>query len=381
MLSSSFSKYTVYFTYVISLNYWDANLLFICLFVLSLYLMKVKLFFTISLVCLCKELTFYSTIFYKTLIINLMVGTVVLHPLLFYISLVFFLLKNYSKGCLYFVNYQYISLLVVSVCLMCTLFLGSIWAIQSTSWGYFWVGDIVEWILLFKIMYILFCLHLWKNVNLCYNWFIFSLSLLSTLILIRLNLLSTRHNFISVSITSYVLVFFYILFVEIFCKIFNSLKKYNNYNLVILIITLLVLTLSFLRFFFIIKYIFVCCVSFFFYKTVVNSVRGLYYHAILLSFWLVWAILFNFFYLSYVPSYNIFYEYTQIFENSKQTFYAAIVQITKFYVLEIIVFKNLEIILSCFYIVHNLVVSVVLNNFHLFPVFIVGIFIFKNGWI
>jgi len=380
-LSNSFLKYTAYLTYVVNLNYWGANLIFIYLIILSFYFTKLKFFIMITLTYLCKQLTFSNIIFYKILVINLVVGTVVLHPFLFYISLVFFFLKNYSKSGLYLTNSRYISLYLVSVFLVCTLFLGNIWALQSTSWGYFWVGDIIEWILLFKIVHILFYLHLWKNVNLYYNWFITIFSVLSIIVLIRLNLLSTRHNFISVNITSYAIILFYFVFLEIFYKNFSYFKKYNYRNWIVFIIVVLTVGLGFFNYLVWVKYVYMCCVIFFLYKIIINSIYSLLYHIILLSFYLIWAVLFNFFYVYYIALSSISYEFIQVFENSIQAIYGAITQVVTFQILEIIVFKNLEAMVSYFYIAYNLVVSIELNNFNLLSIFIIGIFVFKNGWI
>jgi hypothetical protein len=355
--------------------------MFAYIIILSLYLTKGKIFSFICCLCLYKSVMFYNVILYKILITNLIVGTVVLHPLLFYVSLILFLLKNYSKRYLYTTNQNFVSFNFVSILLIYTLFLGSVWALQSTSWGYLWVGDIVEWILLFKIIYILVFLHLWKNIKVYSNWFILIFSLLSTLLLIRLNLVSTRHNFISVKMTSYTIFIFYFLILEVFNKFFFFCKKYLEYRSIALLIVCLFSSLFILKSLHLVKYVYLCCIIFFFYKIIISFVHKLCYHTIILSFCLIWIILFNFFYLYYTHFYIVSYEFAQIFENAVQIVYSSIVQVINFHVLEVIFFKNLETILSYFFIAYNTVVNVGLNNLHLLLIFSVGLFIFKKGWI
>ncbi len=190
-----------------SLNYWETNLFFVGLVVFCFISWTFRVFSLLVSMWFFKTSAFFSTIFVKTLITNLIVGTVTIHPLAFYMYVTLFIVKVMHKRFQFSTIRLHITTNLLTFFLIFTLFLGSIWAMQSNSWGYFWVNDAVEWLLLLFILYLVYKLHVWCIFTGQINFFLYSLALLNTLILIRLNFLPTRHNFITTKLTVYTIFF------------------------------------------------------------------------------------------------------------------------------------------------------------------------------
>lgn len=121
---------------------------------------------------------------------ELIVGFNSWHPPLFYASLLLTILSAVS--CEKFVHVR--STLIIST-LIITLLLGGYWGLGNSVWGYFWVNDSIELLLLVYIIILLTRVHTIPSkvsflmfIFLLFGGFVF-------LIFMRYGLLFTRHSF------------------------------------------------------------------------------------------------------------------------------------------------------------------------------------------
>ena len=294
LLAHQYIKYTAYLHYVVNLNYWETNTLFIFLFFGFFTKLPLRVIFIFLINLTFTNIFFFSLGIQKKLLTSLIVGTVILHPLGFYIFTILFSLKFYFITIHHFLLKTSVNLSALIFFLSVTLFLGSLWASQSNSWGYFWVNDAVEWLLLLTIIYTLVFLHLWVK-PLSYNFFLPIFIIVNFLILVRLNFVPTRHSFIATSSTLYFLLFFYIFFFNLCMSIVFFVKK--SYNLPILyfcaMVIILIEPLFSLKFFFIFLF-------FYFLSNRLNQfILAPVLHLICMVFLIIWLIFFKFFFLNY----------------------------------------------------------------------------------
>lgn len=137
-----------------------------------------------------------------TISLNLLVGFNNIHPFLFYISLIFsffslLYLNNFLK---YTIQYIYILIIV-------SLLLGGLWGAGNSSWGFFWLKDPIELILL-----LLFCLIIQlTHINFTYNnlflSIVFLLLLLTFLYYLRNGFIFTKHNFFNVKLRKNIIIY------------------------------------------------------------------------------------------------------------------------------------------------------------------------------
>jgi hypothetical protein len=115
---------TIYYDYVTFLNHFETNLLYICIYICLITNKFIKnfliFFFNIYL-----SFSFFEEIFsFKVLIVNLIAGTIVIHPLGFYVFITIFFFKFFNYN-----NYVYLTYLrsrgvLLIYCLIVTLSLG-----------------------------------------------------------------------------------------------------------------------------------------------------------------------------------------------------------------------------------------------------------------
>lgn len=369
-------KYTFYYTYVINLNYWETNLLFICLFYSFYSFLRSRfLLFILNIVTL-KLSIFPFLLFSKSLLTTLIVGTVVLHPLGFYFFTVLFLFRFFYLSTHFLTVRLKVSLQWLSFFLTITLFLGSIWAVQSNSWGYFWVNDAVEWILISSILYILYFLHIWSLQLRVVNFFYCLLLLLNILFLVRLNFLPTRHNFISTKLTVYMLFFIYIIFLEFFNSISVFFKKYNYFTWTKLLFLFFVLLVFINNFLLLCKYISICFILSFFIFRINSLVKGYYFHLFFMTFIFLWIVFFNFFFLNYKYLVPVLPVDLIIFSSNLSLIYVFFKQSFFFKLLEFVTFTLSEYAYSLFLNIPNYSVTIILNNFYLLILLYLGFVIF-----
>ncbi len=312
-------KYTSYLSYIVNLNFWETNTLFIFLFFLLFIKVGLRLIVFCFFSLLFTNIFFWNYYFKKKILSSLIVGTIVLHPLGFYLFTMVFFLKFYFINTHTFVLKTSFNLSRLAFFLSLTLFLGSLWASQSNSWGYFWVNDAVEWLLLLIIIYTLIFIHLWVKLN-SYNFNLLILILFNFLLLIRLNFLPTRHNFIATTSTIYFLFFFYMFFFNWGSSVFFFIKKSYSPTSWFIVLTLIFIFQPLLC----LKFYFLVLVLVFLNHKLNQFVISPVFHLLVVVFLTLWLIFFKFFFLNYSTETSLFisdlYVFFSLFTSSFSVF-------------------------------------------------------------
>lgn len=121
---------------------------------------------------------------------SLLIGFYNIHPILLYFSFFFFFCNIYFNNN-YVVNSSTNNFYLTSF----TLLLGGYWGAGNSVWGYFWVNDAIEQILLLNVVIFFLQIHFFSSKQINYFSISLFISLLFYLFLLRLGLLSTRHSF------------------------------------------------------------------------------------------------------------------------------------------------------------------------------------------
>lgn len=131
---------------------------------------------------------------------SLLVGLLLAHPYIFYISLFFGIyVVGFYRSWGSYVSYVFVLYLAIS-----SLVLGMYWGVFSYLWGFFWVDDLVEVWLFIAITFLCCYIHFFGSL-LSRNFFSYSFILLViSLFFIRLGLVWTRHSFFTFSRLNYV---------------------------------------------------------------------------------------------------------------------------------------------------------------------------------
>lgn len=172
---------------VVSLNNTKWNFLFI----LCAYLV-LKNFF-IKHYCVCSLIITYSILskyFQIDCVPQLLIGYNNVHPLLFYSATV--LLATLTTPCETVGKMTNLTVFIIGVC---SLILGGYWGLNNTAWGYFWVNDFIELILLTICVLVLIRSHQ-RNYLMSQLYGCVSLFYIIALIVgSRHGLVFTRHSF------------------------------------------------------------------------------------------------------------------------------------------------------------------------------------------
>ncbi len=372
-----FTKCSFYFTYIINLNYWNTNIIYILLIgsVFIKYVIKFigVFFFVFFLNVSC--CTFISN--FRELFITLIVGTVTIHPILFYISFIVFVVLNTYKYCFFNLNIVYFSQKLLILILSISLVLGSLWALQSTTWGYIWVNDPVEWCLLFLVLYSLWVLHYLDVYRNEYNMLIFILASLSFLISIRLNLISTRHNFFNNTSVVYLVCLCVLIFFEIVFKSIHNIGRLcwqHNYKSYFYITFQINLNFA-------LKYFLILSIFHGVRTRILLITKSSLLHFILFSVTLLWSSLFTFFFISY--TFNSFVsEITSLIFTNQVNFWQSLSYFNEnFFLLEQVYFLYIFTSFSNFVLFYKLMFLNFFNNYSLIPLLFLILFVCKNGWI
>jgi hypothetical protein len=356
-LNNSLSSLTIYIDYISWLNFWDTNffLFFLCLGLLHYTLLSKMSKVVVYL--LLVDLTHTTHLNIQQLVIRLIlpslwVGTITLHPLFLYISLVvllFFLTSYYDRvKCIYLTKKFFCYVSFIALCL------GSLWATQSLSWGYFWVNDSIEWLLFFICYFSFISIHiiLYNNKLLFrhYNY----LLVITVLLLIRLNFIVTRHSFLTSYWLSfsYLYIYLYIIAWQ-FCDI--KTKTYNIANLVILFFIQKFCYLS------AILKIVIIVITFYSSKYLIRVYKATYVtlHFYIFLFFFTWIVYFN----NLVTMFNFLY--------SGQIIYIFYIQ--EYVVnLERLIYSNLDSIIESvsFFNFYNYYLSTFIDSYFNYRVFL-----------
>lgn len=371
------SLYTLYYSYISALNYLDTNLIFIFCFFCLFFFINQKWLFILFLKFTYSASTFTELFFFKTLLPTLVIGTVLIHPIMFYLFLTILLIKLYSIKKFSILHSSGMSNHTIVLLLFITLILGGLWSTQSNAWGYFWVNDLIEWVLLSFILLLVISFHFWFLIKLPYNFFLPQLILISLLILIRIGFFSTRHNFFVFSVSMYVVIYIYVLILYFLSKTTLRIAYYSNYIIFISINLWLVYGYPIL----LIKFYFTLYCILLLSKKLISLTKLTYFHYFFMFFFLTWLSYFTFFSAIAINSDFIDWRsginFTNIFLNNSILFYknlsfealTAINFFTSMYKYQIFEFFKVKLLL-------------LLNNAQLsYLLFIYFYFYRKTGWI
>lgn len=135
---------------------------------------------------------------------QLSIGYNSIHPVLFYIS--FIIISS-----IYFNNIFFFKIKTFWVIGAIALLLGGLWGLGNSVWGFFWVNDRIELILLFHTMHLLILLHIyWQQYIYKYIYQV-TWCLIIFILFARWNFLFTRHSFFNLTnLTNIAIVYIYI---------------------------------------------------------------------------------------------------------------------------------------------------------------------------
>lgn len=197
-------------TFFLNHTWWNYFLIFF----LSLIIYKRQNFFFFFFLSF---FLYLSNLKLKYIPITLLVGYNNVHPLLFYITLILFFNTLYIEC--FFISKK-LNIFFLSTF---TLILGGLWGVGNSVWGFFWVNDQIEFILLLYICLQLIKLHIYctKSIRLLISNFFFLL--IFFLLILRWGLVFTRHNFINLKffINFFKFFFFFFLSFNFFFIIFS----------------------------------------------------------------------------------------------------------------------------------------------------------------
>lgn len=338
----SYFKNSLYNNYLINLNYWFYNFFFI--FILMNFLWKLnsfilKTFLTVFLIKYIFNFVLYNFYLRKKLLTTLMVGTISIHPFLFYFVLIVVIFFFFSKQIKFFTQFLF-NLNHILFWAVLSLLLGGLWGLQSLTWGYIWVNDSIEWIFLFFIILIIMTLHTFHKKILFLINFYFNLYLNYVLIL-RLNLITTRHSFLSnTAVYLYVITLFYtillVLSKSLSCRFFSF-----KINIFFFFYWISFLAVSYFFVYSILfKYIFILLFFFFLFNL---SKKLFYLHFIFFCLFFLWLSWYVYFFLFFNKYYIIGFNNFDIGENmlkSNQLIFSNILNSELLEKLFFIIFNN-----------------------------------------
>ena len=378
-------SFTFYLNYILCLNYWESNFALLLGFIVALISLNklpcVAATLLIIFLRLATNLKMYGVlIIKKKLIHSLWAGTVVIHPLIFYMFLLiscvtFYLLKsnNIRNLCLRMSD--------ITVALLFTLCLGGLWGLQSLTWGYVWVSDGIEWLLLTLCVYTAVFYHRTftkhSSIFICMTL----VYIVNLLIFIRLNVVTTRHSFLTNYSTTYIILGFLLtIFILVITNISLTTNSVSFCSTDVTIVCILTGVLLYASTVGVIKYLF--CLNLVFY--LIRLQTYIYSQKLLLHFGLfltgaAWSTYYAFFFLNFISMnhynlnpaviYNKVFLWTHLIQNS----------IHNNYFLENITFAVGECLKSINFFKFNMTFSIIFNNYTV--VIIIILLLFKTVWI
>jgi len=178
-------KTGLWYNFTASLVNSTLNFLIVLLFVMFFYKIFTRLLlFTLFI----KSFPFIHK--YSILVIpqQLLIGYNVIHPPLFYVSFLVIIFSIVESQVFFRVIY-------IMLCGFLALLLGGVWGLGNTVWGFFWVNDFIELILLSCLILLILLQHTNWNKSFPQFIFYFLFLLIVALLSARWGVLFTRHNF------------------------------------------------------------------------------------------------------------------------------------------------------------------------------------------
>lgn len=216
---------SVYLSYILNLNSWNYNVFYFSLMIF--FFLNSKLFSKNTYIFLLANFkvsiitNLFNYIKQFNMVSSLLIGSITLHPFLFYFVIVLVICKSLNMFKWHFLNVLAFRFFFIFKLGAFSLMLGGLWGLQSVTWGFVWVNDTIEWLFLYLLIFIIYFLHKTFLHNIfffCFFLFIY----LNFLLGIRLNFFSSRHSFFSKTAVNTVIL------VSIFFSITNL---YYNFNI------------------------------------------------------------------------------------------------------------------------------------------------------
>lgn len=167
--------------------------------------------------------------------ISLLVGFNNIHPFFFYTALFMtsYLIINYEK-------FLYLRLVFLFKIGAGALLLGGYWGVGNSVWGFFWVDDAIEYILLAMCLLVTVYFHVRVRPAWSFYYFLALIYLFGALLSFRWGLHFTRHNFLDnnlINIFSFYLIFFKIKFLIFIYIVKTNIKFLFFFVLLFLVST------------------------------------------------------------------------------------------------------------------------------------------------
>ena len=175
---------------------------------------------------------------------SLIIGYYNIHPILLYLS-IFFFFNIYKYNNFFFIyTFKFFFYLIT-----CTLLLGGFWGAGNGVWGYFWVNDIIEQILLFLVLGSLVLVHFYLSKSSIILFYIYLIFNLLTLLLLRIGIFNTRHSFFDITNLNNIYFYWninnYLISIDFIKLVIILFFKWFFFFLIIIIFSFLLIQLSF----------------------------------------------------------------------------------------------------------------------------------------
>lgn len=233
----SYSCDTIFIYILNNLLNLDFNLLLLLFLVIIKYIKLNKIFISFLLLFFLQN-SIISVSNYQ-LNINLLNGIFLIHPILLYIfysNIIYILIliynNNNSSDFNFFIQIKNILKNNLNIIFLAVV-LGSWWALQELSWGFWWNWDLIEIINLIYFIYIVLLIHNNSVFFIKYirrYMYILNIYIIIFVIVVRYNLIQSIHNFIAISGINQYIIYIFFFFIIFFYFIRKSGGKYYIIN-------------------------------------------------------------------------------------------------------------------------------------------------------
>lgn len=258
------SKQPLDYFFIKNLNHTWWNYCLVSLIFFFIYKAEFKYF---SLILLFLLITPHaSTVHYSLTPPALLVGYNAIHPFLFYLASIL-VFVNYVHWDFFFLVKKKYSLCFILI----ALFLGGLWGSGNSAWGFFWVNDSIELVLLCISVYSIIFLHRSRFIKLYRESYIVLMLLVVWVLLLRWGFIFTRHSFINSAkvinifrifylfllnsgylLLSCIILYFFSYYVLVYFLIYKILVFFNSRTRIYLLqkthMILIVIVLSWVKF-------------------------------------------------------------------------------------------------------------------------------------
>lgn len=300
-LNIKFIKFNLTNIYLVNLNNLILN--FLIIIIIYIFIKNIEKYYNFIFIILV-----YQSILVKKLFVisDFYFGFYKIHPIIFYTSIITFFYKIQLKNNIFRINY----LILFLIC-MYSFFLGSLWALYQSKWGFYWSNDSIEILLLFLIIANIINIH--RKFNNYVYQFYFLLQIIFLLTCLRFNILYTKHNFFGKTTT--INIYQYVLFLIFFIKILIYPLTYKyilKFNILIWLIIIYTVEIFFnlinIKLFYLINFVIVLIFLINYSKLIVIYLKKKKFIHILNSLVLIF---FNILSINYEKKYTLIYLYIQ----------------------------------------------------------------------